>query len=453
MARPPASNGSAPLHPSDNPALEKLGNKLARRWIEFGRLLKRNGVQLSPGQVQDLLRILPALDPADRDTIYFAARALLCSRKEDLPRFDLTFRQFWGRTRQIIIPSDTGSLNSSNGMIRAQPEQQTDQTMRRPDILPMIERTTLMDSGSDASDEANPDDLLDEVSQMLLYSAQERLRHIDFASFTEEELTSARLLLSTWEWEPGMRRTRRLAPVRRGRRLDFRRTVRRAMRTEGVAYRLLTLGPRRKPRPLVVLCDVSGSMAPYTRMFLYFLHTLHRGVVNSEVFLFGTRLTRITRQLKMRDVDRALSEVSRHVTDWSGGTRLGEALRTFNTKWARRVLGHGAVVCIISDGWDRGDPALLTSEMAHLQRVSFRLIWLNPLLGVRGYRPLTRGMAAALQYVDDFLPANNLASLEALANLLSRLNYTRRPDRKQSVLSEGPNDSRPQAIPRFDVRV
>jgi uncharacterized protein with von Willebrand factor type A (vWA) domain len=220
-----------------------------------------------------------------------------------------------------------------------------------------------------------------------------------------------------------------------------------------VAYRLLTLGPRRKPRPLVVLCDVSGSMAPYTRMLLYFLHTLHRGVSHSEVFLFGTRLTRITRQLKARDVDRALSEVGKRVTDWSGGTRLGEALRTFNTRWARRVLGHGAVVCIISDGWDRGDPALLAAEMAHLQRVSFRLIWLNPLLGVRGYRPLTRGMSAALQHIDDFLPANNLASLEALAHLLSRLDYGARPDRKQSLLVVSQPPTVPQAVPRFDVKV
>ena len=435
----------------DRQSLDALGVKLERRWVEFGRLLRRNGVHLSPGQVQGLLRVLPTLDPADRDTIYYAARALLCSRKEDLPRFDLTFRQFWGRTRQLIIPSDTGSLDTSNGMVRGRPDGQTS-TTKRSEVVPIIDRATLTDAEGDISPETSGDDLGD-VQQVLLYSAQERLRHVDFARFTEEELITARALLSTWGWEPGLRRTRRLAPVRRGRRLDFRRTVRRAMRTEGIAYRLLTLGPRRKPRPLVVLCDVSGSMAPYTRMLLYFLHTLHRGVAHSEVFLFGTRLTRITRQLKARDVDRALSEVGKQVTDWSGGTRLGEALRAFNTKWARRVLGHGAVVCIISDGWDRGDPALLAAEMAHLQRVSFRLIWLNPLLGVRGYQPLTRGMSAALRYIDDFLPANNLASLEALAMLLARLDYSRRPDRKQSTLMAGQPPAKPQAMPRFDARV
>jgi uncharacterized protein with von Willebrand factor type A (vWA) domain len=417
------------ISPNGNQTIEAFGTRLARRWIAFGRLLKRNGVHLSPAQMQDLLRVLPTLDAADRDAMYYASRALLCSRKEDLPRFDLTFRQFWGRTRQMIIPSDTGSLNTTNGISPDSPEHAN--TTRKQEIVPIIDRTTVTDSEGNISPEGSGDDN-DDITQVLLYSAQERLRNVDFARFTEDELTAARLLLQTWDWEPGTRRTRRHKPAKRGPRLDFRRTVRRAMRTEGVAYRLMTLGPRQKPRPLVVLCDVSGSMAPYTRMLLYFLHTLHRGVNRSEVFLFGTRLSRITRQLKVRDVDTALSEVSRQVTDWSGGTRLGESLRTFNTKWARRVLGHGAVVCIISDGWDRGDPALMAAEMAHLQKMSFRLIWLNPLLGVKGYRPITRGMAAALNYIDNFLPAHNLASLEALAKLLSSLDNNTRPNRRQS---------------------
>jgi uncharacterized protein with von Willebrand factor type A (vWA) domain len=240
--------------------------------------------------------------------------------------------------------------------------------------------------------------------------------------------------MAGWKWDPGLRRTRRLTPRKRGRRLDAPRTMRQAMRTGGIPYTLSWRGPRNKPRPLVVLCDISGSMAPYTRMMLHFLHILRREVGHAEVFLFGTRLTRITRQLKVRDVDTALADVSSHVSDWSGGTRTGEALRTFNTRWARRVLGRGAVVCIISDGWDRGDPSLLANEIAHLQRMSFRLVWLNPLLGLPGYRPLTRGMAAALPYIDDFLPANNLDSLRTLAGLLSNLDLTSRPSRRQSPL-------------------
>ena len=225
------------------------------------------------------------------------------------------------------------------------------------------------------------------------------------------------------------------------------------MRTSGVPYSLLTLGPRRKPRPLVLLCDISGSMAPYTRMLLHFLHTLRHGVDRAEVFVFGTRLTRITHQLRARDVDQALAEVSRQVADWSGGTRIGESLRAFNTTWARRVLGQGAVVCIVSDGWDCGDPALLTAELAHLQRSSFRLIWLNPLLGISGYQPLTRGMAAALPFVDDFLPANNLTSLQALAYLLSGLDFNARPGRRQVLLTGAHMDHFPQPAPPFTVAI
>jgi uncharacterized protein with von Willebrand factor type A (vWA) domain len=378
---------------------------------------------------------MAALDLSDRDAIYHAARAILCSRREDLPRFDLTFRQFWGRTRQMIIPSDTGSLTESDRAILREREETLEQIVRL-DPLPLIERATLTnaDDADDAgSQSGTPDPSTEtEIERALLYSAQERLRRLDFGRFTEEELTAAKALLTTWEWRPGVRRTRRFRPARRGRRLDFGRTARRAMRTEGVAYNLLTLGPRLKPRPLVLLCDISGSMAPYTRMLLYFLHTLHRGIRRSEVFLFGTRLTRITRQLRARNVDDALAEVGKHVVDWSGGTRTGESLRAFNTKWARRVLGQGAIVCIISDGWDRGDPSVLASEMAHLQRISFRLIWLNPLLGVRGYQPITRGMAAALPYVDDFLPAHNLASLESLARLLALPETGTRPARRQA---------------------
>ncbi|MEO8286641.1 MAG: VWA domain-containing protein [Chloroflexota bacterium] len=421
--------------PTPNQAQAALAERLTRRWIDFGRLLRRNGVAVTAGQVRDLLRTMPLLDLHDRDAVYHASRALLCSRKEDLPRFDLAFRQFWGRTRQIIIPSDTGSLTeqqSAPKVRQSKLEQRNQDNPAAPPIVPLIERTSLSEAENEQEQSGGSND--EQVTQALLYSAQERLNSLDFARFTDEEIAAAKALLATWKWEPGMRRTRRLAPLKRGRRLDAARTMRRAMRTEGIPYTLSMRGPRTKPRPLVLLCDISGSMAPYTRMMLHFLHTLRREVGHAEVFVFGTRLTRITRQLRVRDIDSALADVTKQVSDWSGGTRTGEALRTFNTQWARRVLGQGAVVCIISDGWDRGDPALLVNELAHLQRTAFRLVWLNPLLGIAGYRPLTRGMAAALPYIDDFLPANNLNSLHELADLLTSLNLNTRPSRRQSLL-------------------
>jgi uncharacterized protein len=408
--------------------MDALGDRLARRWVEFGRLLRRNGVQTTAGQMRDLLDVLHAglIDSADRQDVYFTARALLCSRHEDWPRFDLIFRQFWGRTRQIIIPSDTAAPRPET-QSQAAPAGATPPAEPGA-ALPTIERTVAFDApddpgGESLADPAQPD-------RVLLYSAYERLRETDFAEFTEEERAQARAMLQGWRWEPGTRRTRRLAPARRGRRLDMPRTLRRAMRHGGVPLHLAWRGPRDRPRPLVLICDISGSMAPYTRLLLHFLYTLERGLRHAEVFVFATRLTRITRQLRASAVDVALAEVGHSVVDWSGGTRIGEALRTFNTGWARRVLGQGAVVCIISDGWDRGDPALLAAEIAYLQRVAFRLIWLNPLLGVPGYQPLTRGMAAALRYVDDFLPAHNLRSLESLATLLGAI-PPGRPSRKQ----------------------
>jgi uncharacterized protein with von Willebrand factor type A (vWA) domain len=174
-------------------------------------------------------------------------------------------------------------------------------------------------------------------------------------------------------------------------------------------------------------------MERYSRMLLHFVHTLTNGLDRVEAFVFGTRLTRITRQLRRKDIDEALAEVVRVVDDWSGGTRIGDAIKTFNYRWARRVLGQGAVVVIISDGWDRGDVSVLAREMARLQRSCYRLIWLNPLAGMRGFEPLARGLQAALPYVDDFLPAHNIESLEQLGKLLSTLDE-RRPARRQQVV-------------------
>ena len=174
-----------------------------------------------------------------------------------------------------------------------------------------------------------------------------------------------------------------------------------------------------RPRPLVVLCDISGSMERYSRLLLQFVYSMTAGLRDVESFVFGTRLTRITRLLRNRDIDEAITDVGRQVLDWGGGTRIGEALKEFNFNWGRRVLGHGAIVLLISDGWDRGEPELIGRETARLHRTCHRLIWLNPLLGHEGYQPLTRGLQAALPHVDDFLPVHNLHSLEQLGKVLA----------------------------------
>jgi len=220
------------------------------------------------------------------------------------------------------------------------------------------------------------------------------------------------------------RRTRRLTPGR-GQILDLRKTLRRNLKYGGEPLELSRLQRKSKLRPLVLICDVSGSMERYTRMLLHFIHTISGDVEHTEAFLFATRLTRITRYLNHRGVDQTVDQVSKAVPDWAGGTRIGEALKTFNFQWLRRVLRSGAVVLVISDGWDRGDPELLSKETSRLQRSCHRLVWLNPLLGSPGYQPLTRGMQAAMPYIDDFLPVNNLNSLDALARHLSSLDSKR----------------------------
>ena len=412
---------------------DPLGDRLVRQWVAFARLLRRNGVATTPAQLRDLLRTLaaPEWSWAEREQVYLVARALLCARHEDWPRFDLIFRQFWGRTHKMVIPSDQAAPRPETHPVPGTPPPPAADRPPAAEGAPE-ERIRAVDTPD--LDEAGA--LPAQADALLRYSAAEQLRHQDFAAFSDEEVARARALMAYWRWQPGVRRTRRLVPARRGRRLHTSRTLRRAMRTGGVPLALAWRGPRTRPRPLVLICDISGSMAPYTRVVLHFLYTLSHGLDHVEVFVFGTRLTRITRALRARTVDAALAEVGHTVEDWAGGTRIGEAVRAFNTQWARRVLGQGAVVCLISDGWDRGDPALLAAEMAHLQRLAFRLFWLNPLLGLPGYQPLTRGMAAALPFVDDFLPANNLRGLEALLALLERIPPTR-PGRKQVAAAPG----------------
>ena len=201
--------------------------------------------------------------------------------------------------------------------------------------------------------------------------------------------------------------------------------MRKSIQFGGNILEWVRLDPKWKPRPIVVLADVSGSMEKYTEMLLYFLLSLSTNLKFVEAFVFSTQLTRITLHLDVSDIDKSLQDISQSVPDWSGGTRIGEAIKTFNYRWSRRILNHGAIVMVISDGWDRGEPELLTKEIARLQRSCHRLIWLNPLLGIQAYEPLTRGIQAALRFIDDFLPVHNLSSLEKLESHLRTLPTSR----------------------------
>lgn len=254
-----------------------------------------------------------------------------------------------------------------------------------------------------------------------VYSPTEILRQKDFDKLAPNELDAVHDMMAQIVWEWGERRTRRHVLEGAGL-LDFRRSLRRNLRYGTEVLEWSFRAPKVKPRALVVIADISGSMQRYTRLVLQYLYGLKHGLPQRvEVFIFGTQLTRVTRQFAHRDIDKALREVTEAAQDWSGGTNIGGAIKTFNYRWARKVLSGGAVVLLISDGWDRGDPVLLSQEMARLRRLCHRLIWLNPLLGSESYEPLTRGMQAALPNIDDFLPAHNLASLEDLARHLHNI--------------------------------
>lgn len=374
---------------------------LLRNCILFGRLLRRLGLPVTPTQLVDLLAALEHIDIRRREDFKSAARAVLVCRQEHLALFDLAFGLFWqARQRGELASLDMGALR------KRAPAEQTQQQSRTLGL---------------ASGNGEPSDEI-VLDLTLAYSAEEVLRQRDFARLNDDELAAVRRLMLATPWRLEPRRTRRTTPAGRSGVLDLRRTIRHSLRHGGEPLRLARRRRKWKRRPLVILCDISGSMERYSRILLQFVYAVAHRLDRVESFVFGTRLTRISRQLRRRDVDSALDEAARAVQDWGGGTRIGEAIKQFNYQWARRVLGQGAIVLIISDGWDRGDIELMSREMDRLHRSCRRLIWLNPLLGAPGYQPLVRGIQAALPHVDDFLPVHNLASLEQLAETLAQTN-------------------------------
>jgi len=408
----------------------------AQRALAFARLLRRAGVKTTTGQAMDFVRAIEHIDISRREEFREAARACLVTHKDDLPVFDRLFDLYWRAKPeytdgllQQLDPDDLIELAPEEGEEAEETEGSSIEGARGR-RLEAIEAIEEAEEGEGSETES--------LADAFSYSPAEILREKDFADFTEDELAQIRRFMQQLTWQIGRRRSRRKVASPKGRFIDPRRTMRRSLQSGGVPLTLARRQTKTKPRQLVVICDVSGSMDRYSRILLQFIYAVENGMAKVEAFVFGTRLTRVTRLLKHQDIDEAMRRVAREVQDWSGGTRIGQSLQTFNQEWARRVLRNGAVVLIISDGWDRGDPQLLAQEMARLQRSCYRLIWLNPLLGSPRYEPLTRGMQAALPYIDDFMPIHNFASLEALAKHLSQIDDKRPVRRQHAVLPEAP---------------
>ena len=333
------------------------------------------------------------VDATDREQVYWAGRATLVRRPELIAAYDTAFARFWDG-RAALADATTA-----------------------PEVLRAF-ALAFDDGTAPAPDDEDDDAPADDVEVLTVrWSDREVLRHRDFATYAQSEHDQAARLLRDLELVGSRRRSRRLQPTRRPRkaRPDVRRTARDALRSGGEPLRRRYRAPGTRPRRVVLLLDVSGSMEPYARAFVRFLHTAVTAQSGVEAFALGTRLTRITRELTSRDPDAAIAAATRRVVDWSGGTRLGPALRSFNDTWGIPGMARGAIVVILSDGWDRGGAGLLGEQMARLARVAHRIVWVNPLKASEGYAPLAQGMAAALPFVDDFVEGHSLAALEGVA--------------------------------------
>lgn len=365
--------------------------------VALGRRLRDAGLAIGVDQVAAFASALPLIDVLARRDVYCAARTTLVTRREDLAVFDDEFARWLGSDAPARLQKmpmaprhDMGFVKTALGSYMAQRAAAADREVELPESVKTA-------------------------------SAIEQLQRKDFALCTDAEREAIARAMQRLRLEVTQRRSLRRVPARRGRSIDLAATLRAAARHAGTISALPRRTRKLKRRPLVVLADISGSMELYTRLVLQFLHALARQHGATEVFVFGTRLTRITPQLALRDLNAALDRAAFEITDYAGGTRIGECLAAFERSYARRVVRRGAVVLIISDGLDTGAPAVLAREVRRLQGRSHRLVWINPLLGAPGYRPVTEGMAAALPFVDDFLPVRDLVSLESLARHLATI--------------------------------
>ena len=384
----------------------------------FGRLLRKRGIEVHVGRLLDLTEGLQHVDIGSRIDVHLACRALLVHQRDDLALFDAAFDAFW-RTHSASERTQRPAEEQTRQQAGEGPD--SGDPPAGPPSPDAKDGAALVGSGATADDSAADDaGAGDGIGVTRTWSDLGAIVAKDFAEFTAEEIALGRSALTRLVWRPGQRRTRRWRPGG-GVRVDLRRAIARSVRTGGDIVTLPRRRRRTRTRPIVLLCDVSGSMERYSRMLLHFVYEIGRRHRRTEVFLFSTQLTRITAHLRNKRLDEAIATVSRSVPAWSDGTRTGEAWRVFHQQWARVVLRRGPVVLLISDGWDRGDPIVLRDQVARLQRSCYRLVWLNPLIGTADYAPLTRGLVAALPFVDDFLPARTLINLSDLALHLNTL--------------------------------
>jgi uncharacterized protein len=370
----------------------KLGATPAERMaVAFARVLRGAALQVPIGSVLMFVAALGRVGIDDRDNVYWAARATLVHRPEDLAMFDRAFAVFWHHAQANMFDED-------------------------PEVLKI---TLAVDDDSDDGADDSVGEPNDDPSLTLRFSAVEVLKNKDFGAYDDDELELAQQLMSRLRFAGPPRRSFRYRSATRGTRPDLQATLRSAIRAGGEPIRRHWREPGDRMRRMVLLLDVSGSMEPYARAMLRFVHAAVAGRQRVEAFSLGTRLTRVTKELNSRDPDKALRQAGERVQDWSGGTRLGECLHRFNDEWGIRGMARGAIVVILSDGWDRGDPEVLAEQMCRLQRVAYDVIWVNPLKVTPGYAPLARGMAAALPYVDHFVEGHSLAAMEELANVIA----------------------------------
>ncbi len=385
--------------------------RLLENVMHFARVLRAAGLPVGPGRVLRAAQALEAVGLGHREDFYWALHAVFVNRRDQQELFDQAFHLFWRNPRVL-----------ERMMSLVLPDSPVEEAARRDKAREISRRlaealTPALDRGQE--DEADRGDEL-EIDAAMTFSRRELLQRIDFEKMSTAELAAAKQAVRAMRLPIMKVPTRRYRPAAEGRRPDLRAALRAALRSGGDTIPLKWKARRLRPPPLVVICDISGSMSRYARMLLHFMHAITNDRDRVESFVFGTRLTHITRHLRNRDIDLAMERLSDQVLDWSGGTRIGACLEAFNRTWARRVLGQGAVVLLISDGLDRDNAAGLAAQIERLHKSCRRLIWLNPLLRYEGYEPKSLGAQAMLPHVDDFKSVHNLRSLAELAEVLSR---------------------------------